>query len=337
MPEVDRSAFPTVARFLITAWLLPGLLGFVVYYGFTSAYTRGVFSEEGFRTQYSGGVFRYRVLGPWLQHATHDAIEASGLELAGPRGLRRLHPRATPNFYAAYFVHNTLLVCLACSVLFLVIARSPLPAFSGDQLLFALAALMSLTQYAVVPYDALAYLWLALAIGIAAKPPSLAGAAALAAVTFAATLTRETAVFIPAFYFVVHRRAILSDAGLSPARIALVASAAAFAATYVGLRVVFGFDADLRVLLAHNLTTGRGLAGIAFVASFAGLALASPQQRRDCAWFLAATSPYVVSTVVLATTWEIRLWMPVILCLLVLKSGVVRSDASDGLRPADAR
>jgi hypothetical protein len=84
---------------------------------------------------------------------------------------------------------------------------------------------------------------------------------------------------------------------------------------------VLGFEeqsifADVRLLgnLTHRLDA-LGILSLPLVAC--ALWVGAPQSRR-CWAFLLASSPYILGMVFIATTWEIRLWVPLWLGILAL-------------------
>jgi hypothetical protein len=60
------------------------------------------------------------------------------------------------------------------------------------------------------------------------------------------------------------------------------------------------------------------LLGSATFAALAGVCLAAGQNRTLVGVFLIAASPYIVAMEIVASTWELRLWAPVITLMLIL-------------------
>ena len=186
--------------------------------------------------------------------------------------------------------------------------------------------LITITEYVVTPYDVLSCLLLLMALLLALRdgPDWNVSFVLLAAVTILATATRETAALILSLYFAIHHRVILSwprRARLNIAQLKLLLITLCFVGTYAALRWSFGFDhgayQDLR--LSANLAM-LPLLGVATLAAFLVLLVMSAPGDPRLGWFTLAASPYLVAMLVVANTWEVRLWTPVVLVLLVLRA-----------------
>ena len=53
-------------NFLFLSFIIPLCLNIIVYYGFSTHFTRDVFSEITFSKQYDKGIYRYRVLSKFM-------------------------------------------------------------------------------------------------------------------------------------------------------------------------------------------------------------------------------------------------------------------------------
>ncbi len=332
-PPARGKAIRDAARFLCLAWVVPFVLSVVVYYGFTTNYTTGVFSATGFEHRYGNDVYRYRVLGSWLQLTTHRAIERHGLLSLAPRSLKLLDPSGSPAFYTAYFLNNTFFLCLTCSVLFLVLRNSAVARLPGlaDALLLLSCLLMTITQYVVVPYDTLSYFFLACGFYLITARPGVVQTAVLGLVVVLGTLTRETAALIPAFFLACHRRRLLARPFVwSAPHTVLALLAGCFAATYAALRLALGTqDAVFQSFrLTQNLGNPFSLAGLTLLGALILTSLLDRRARGEITVFLAASVPYLLSALAVAQPWEIRLWVPILLSILVLKVGAPNSGDS---------
>lgn len=332
-----------VFRFLILAWVLPAALSYIVYFGYASNISGNVFSEAGFAAAYDHGVFKYRVLGKALLHHTHEAIHALGLPTYAPEVLVRADPSLAQAFYSAFFYLNTLALCLTASVLFVVVHRfgSSAPPEASDLVLILSVGLMALSQYVVVPYDMLAYLFLAIGIYLVhegpAEPRRLG---ALCAVMVLAALTRETAAIILSYYFAIHFDALArpsrTASGALSHRVALGILVACFIAVYIGLRMWFGTSESTvyhRTRGLQDLTENFSLVGGVFFLASIGLALLHERARRTSLLFVAASAPYWITIFLVCNPREIRLWVPVLFPLLLIQ---LRGDARRGTRQATA-
>jgi len=310
---------------------LPGLLSLVVYYGFGSNYTDGVFHKAGFLSQYEHGIYRYRVLGRILLLGTDRFMTSETLpaRLARrlfanlPASARTMDNQADPAFYAAYFVQNTFFLIMCSIILYmLLIPYNPedLTFSSGPHMVGVL--LIALSQYVVCPYDNLSYFLFLLSILLIVRPFNFSFVL-LSLVLALSTLARESSALALPFYFAFHTR---QNIRLKKKELVeLLVLGGTFVATYVSLRIVLGFgDHPLyeEVRLARNFRGLWNLSGILllFVVSFL-LGTGSRNKKRCLAFFL-ASSPYILGMLAIARPWEVRLWVPIWLGLLILTGDI---------------
>jgi hypothetical protein len=326
-------------RFLILAWVVPAALSYMVYFGYASNISGHVFSEAGFAAIYDNGVFRYRVLGKTLLRFMHEAIHVLGLPTYAPEVLIKADPSLTAAFYSAYFYLNALLLCLTSSVLFVVISQignSATPEAS-DLVLIASVGLMVLSQFVVVPYDMLSYLFLAIAIYLVhAGPTDPRRLGALCVVMLMAALTRETAAIILAYYFAVHFDLLVHPSRAASRtishRVALLILVACFLAVYIGLRLWFGIGESTvyhRTRGWRDFTENFTLVGGAFFVASVALALLHKRAQRTSMLFVIASAPYWIMIFAIANPREIRLWVPILFPLLLIQ---LRGDEGTGAR-----
>lgn len=330
--------------------VLPVLLSLVAYYGFVSGYTRDVFDREGFVEQYESSVYRYRALGPELVLAVDQWLREHPQAVARiPRGLRRVPAAladdpsrpAEPTLYLSYFAVNTLFLTLALFLLLGQLAAVD-PARPGADgggratLLYLFAAtLVALTQYVVVPYDALSYLLLVVGMALARRTEdgrSSFALAALAAVVVVATLVRESSLVLVAFWATLRLPALRRRERRALAELAVLA--AAFAVTYLVPRGATLARDQTR--LVENLTGLLPLAGLALLVVVSGALVSVALDRRRSLRFLGLALPYLLAVLLVGEAWEVRLWVPVWLGLVLLAapSQTPCSDRSAGLSPS---
>ena len=311
--------FTTLARLITVAWILPILLSGVVYFGFASSYSLPVFSEAGFEQQYGSDVYKHRVLGILLLRETHRLIVEYDLPHGAPRALRILKAYESGRFYTAYFYHNTLWLCLACSVLFLLLNRTIMvrQPFFADLVLLGATLLMTVTQYVVVPYDTLSYFLLLSAFTLVLGTRGAFSLAALCGLTMLASLTRESAALVLSFYATIHFPKLVAGARRELVELGLLG--ASFAVPFLVLRSGHGGDLFQGIMLRTNLKSPYALAGLAFLAAALLVPLFDSRNRTLCLRFLALASPYLIMALLLGNTWETRMWVPVLLPLLILK------------------
>ena len=221
---------------------------------------------------------------------------------------------------------NTFFLCLACMTLFFILGGPTNTDFMLVELpVLFLTSLMTLTQYVIVPYDTLAYFFLSIAALLIIKTrQTFWNSVALCIVVVLATLTRETATLILAFYFAVHYRTILTkpkNFRINPKQSLFLIIITCFIGAYTALRFAFGFEQaiyqDFSLLRNANPLS---LMSSIFLASLVLLVSITKVVKKEIFVFLIGSLPYILPLFLIADLWEIRLWTPIILLLVILKA-----------------
>lgn len=326
--------------------VFPFLLSLVVYYGFGTNYTGGVFHEAGFRQQYEHGIYKYRVLGPILLIKTYGFMKSEWLPAPITRGFSKTLPASTRIldeqadglFYAAYFIQNTFFLVLGSIVLYLLLThRYPANASSVSSSQMIGTFLMVITQYVVCPYDTLSYSLILLSFLLIVRPFRFSYLVLLLVLVIN-TLSRESAALTLSFFFSYHYSKIIS---LNRKELRQLAGLVGmFFATYTLIRLHFGFDDHTlyqSVQLESNLRHPLGLAGILALPVVAYSLCAETRNLKRCLIFTLASSPYFLGMIAIASTWEIRLWVPVWLGLLILTRDIPNKSVQTTIDSAPER
>lgn len=312
-------------RLLLLGIVIPVLLGLFTYVGFFTNYTTGVFHQAGFEQQYlHSSIYRFRILGSHALLWTHELIRDWPLGDFAPYGLRSVDPNGTAQFYYAYFLLNTAFLCATCCVLVLTLSRLASRAdFQHIELpVFCLALLMSFAQFVITPYDTLSYFFLAAALPLCLqRRPGAATLVALGILVVLGTLTRETVVLVLSFYCAVHWQRVVC---LKPTReqAVLLGLVTLFLLTYLLLRWQLGLEdaTHHRFRLLRNFSDDPlPIIGGLFLPAVAGLYFTDGNGRQALLRFLLASLPYTVMMFAVAYPWEIRLWVPLLLVMTVIK------------------
>ena len=304
---------------------LPLLLSLIVYYGFFTNYTGGLFSEAGFRRQYYDGVYQYRILGRelllWL-HAIIEPVELINYLFSRfePKALYLFDSDGTTIFYGTYFLQNTFFLCLTMVLLYILFEQHLMrESKSSKNLLLLLAVLlMTVTQYVVVPYDTLSYFFLVVAIFLMLRQSWFAYGALLF-VLILATITRETAVFVLVFFVTYNYKSILTKNRTT--LIKLGGLIVVFLITYGLLRVIFGGGNEAifeQFRLLRNLTNPSSLASIILLFVLSYTLISRTANIVYGLLFLLLSIPYILMIIAIANPWEVRLWTPIWLGLLII-------------------
>lgn len=314
------------APFVLLAFVLPLVCFLVMHLFVFTNYTGNVFHEEGFVEQYSSGIYRYRVLGRELLLLLHDAIRPFVPD--GPMRLPR-DAKATKAFYWSYLAWNggfALLTSTAFYRLTFLRKREPRDVDLVVYLYFLL--IWTLSFSVPTPYDQMAYFFLAASL-LSARKGSLGAMAWLGAAAISGALTRETQfLFTPAIVTI----ALFGDPSLRRRRLWMGAyHLVVFATCYLALRIHYGFERGI----VHSLLPGRSLTQLVFAAMLAGLllmtvmvAVRKVRDSRIALVFFAASLPYSLPVIASGIYGEIRLVVPLVLCLLVIYSEIERDGCA---------
>jgi hypothetical protein len=287
----------TYVRKIMLCLVAPLCANYFAYYGFVTHYSVGVFSPRGFHAQYDHEVFKYRVLGKALLLAVYRVVEYLNPADAGWGRMAAFLGTDSINFYHSYFFLNTAFLCLTLLVV---------SDYLADLELLAVALLVAITQFVVVPYDAVAYFFLACTFRWRHSLPLTA------AVVFLAALNRETAALSLSLYASL----LFLGRGGSLRGLALLTSV--FVLTYLSLRAAFGWGNavgnEFTFIRYLNVNSAVGI-GFALAAGYALV--------RRPAWalvFLACSLPYVLSILITGNPFEARLWVPLLLGVMLVQA-----------------
>ena len=140
---------------------------------------------------------------------------------------------------------------------------------------------------------------------------------ALVAVVVLGALTRESTALILSFYATVY----FLNFGFSRRKdlLELLLLSAAFLATYLWLRVAYGFDDAVHqgIMLFDSISLGGLISVLFFLSTFTFLVLDSKTAKMALI-FLLFCSPYIIMVLLFGALFEIRLWLPLILNLAIL-------------------
>jgi hypothetical protein len=307
---------PQFGLFFSLAIVIPLVVILSTHLWLRSAYTANVFHLQGFLEQYGNSIYRYRILGRELLLSIYRLLASH----------RHDQPFAMPTdadatllFYGAYVLLNAVLFFFSNLILLLFlwdwkkgITDSRLALY------FFVVLILALSTYAVTPYDQLAY-FLMLACFLSFRIQTswimylILGIAAIAG-----GLNRETE-------FLVTSALWTTGIFAAPAASKRYFRAGLFhlllfAACYIGLRILLpGTPA-----IAGGLTLGGKwpLPSLLVVSTLfyiaVSMAVREYPNRKPSIVLLVLSAPYVVTILVGGQLRELRLLVPLLLCLLFI-------------------
>lgn len=322
----DRPTDPWLKIITIT-WILPFCLSFFAYFGFFPAYMsrKILFSEQAFLEFNEYGIFKFRILGKELLLMLNHFLSQFPMPSMASAGVHRLlYWEATlPSLYLSYFILNTFFLCLTMTVLYH-IANLKCMTFSTHNKfswLLLLTFYITISQFVVFQYDILSYFFLCCAIYLfLSRQETSKTLCSLVILMVIATLNREGSAIILSFYATLYWLSY----GLNENKRfrTLLILTITFLLTYIALRLFYS-PTDHRFEFHQYITweTNFGiypLVSIVFFLSTLYLMASTGPKAKIIGVFLLFSLPYIYMIFYSALLFEIRLWMPLIICLAIL-------------------
>jgi hypothetical protein len=280
-----------------------------------SAYTSHIFHLQGFLTLYGSGVYRYRILGRELLLWTYRVLAAHHADRPFPMPT---DPDATLLFYGAYVLLNAVFFFFSNLALLLLLSDGKKRITDLHlALYFFLVLLLALSTYTVTPYDQIAYFLLLVCFLSMRFRRSQAMYLVLGIAAVVGGLNRETEYLVtPALLTIAcftapesSKRKRYCYAGLFHLLV--------FAACYIALRLAIpGIPT-----VAGGITLGGKwalpsltvLCALFYIAL--NMAAREYRSRRPALVLLLLSAPYIVTILLTGELRELRLLMPLLLCL----------------------
>lgn len=304
-------------RLLLLACLLIGLPFMVMYSTnvlMVTTYTGNVFHLSGFLAQYHSSIYRYRLLGPWILIKVYGLLTAHKADVSFPLPQ---DPNATSAFYGAYTLVNGAFYFASNALLVLFLWRRK--EGMGDVqwvVYFFFTLMLALSMAVVTPYDQLAYFLLLVGIWGIRLRPHWVGWLLVAVSAVLGMMNRETELLLAS---VLAALALVSKGGERKRLVSLLLLQIGLSlAVYIGLRVIMHGS--------HAVTEAATLGGrhraVGLLMQCTSITLAALLGRRICGslrpslLFLAFSVPYIVPILLTGQLLELRLGIPLILCML---------------------
>ena len=317
-----------LARLFFIAWVFPFFVMYSVYFGFISAMNMNFFTYSVHTDVYSSGVFLYRIIPTYLLDTAYTLIDTYNLPARAPEALYKLWPEADEKLFSAFFYVNFLTLCALLSIVFLIVENlvDTSTSIVTEITVLCVLGLFAFTQNVVVPYDALSYVCLAVAIyATAIRPFGLNPLWLVIPALIVGGLTRETAALILSFYAGWHWRHLFLfselRSGLRSPLGQLILLVAIYCLLYVTLRTLIPSDRMFftGIRFADNKVHQFSQFGWMFLASgMAGFCLLRAA-RIECIVFVIFSMPYVIMISLISNPREYRLFIPIFLIMILMQ------------------
>lgn len=314
---------------LIAGMLVSLVMSYIVYFGFTTNYTRFSFSRESFLQQYNHDVYKYRIVSKYLLLETEQLLNNIQPTKKADWRILILDSSASNNFYYAYFLLNTLFLMLSSIVLALLLDMETQFSWSRGEkrlLLFFLPILICLTQFVICPYDVCSYFFQLLTIYVFLEYFDRYYWTTIFITGFLiilGTLNRESSALTVAYLVLV----IFGKKGLTMrAWTSITSFAGCFLVPYLALRLLIkdppGWHSlDTIDKFQLNLQWDLSHWGLIFWALFSWLAVTICRSRENKGlifFYYLTCLPYIYTCVVYGVLWELRLFIPIFIGAVLL-------------------
>ncbi len=315
----------------IAGMLVSLVMSYIVYFGFTTNYTRWVFSEESFLQQYNHDVYKYRIFSKYLLLQTDRLLNILSPDRQAEPRLQIIDQKATDHFYYSYFLLNLFFLMASSIVLtFILEIKTYFSWTTGEKRLLSyfLPVLICLTQFVICPYDVCSYFFQLLTIYIFFEYfnryfyISLLGIGLL---IILATLNRETSYLTVAYMILI----LLVKQGMKIKGLLSIGwFSICFLVSYLSLRYFIkdskGWHSpDTIDKFQLNLNWDFSHWGIIFWVIFGWLSFAisrSRENRRLILFYYLACLPYIVICLISGVLWELRLFIPLFIGSILLST-----------------
>ena len=304
------------------------IVSVVTHFGYISGYTEGVFSTETFSSQYDSGIYKYRILSKYLLLETDNLLSQTRLNQMDnmlSRNVRFMDSKGTLSFYFSYFIINSVFSILGVWIFYLISIKFFFVGNINKSILAVLFYVLgvSMFQYVLVPYDYTSFFFNNLIIYLFLSQKSQKSILLMSAMLLTivlATLNRETSALAISFMLALN---FTEKKNIFESVKEILLPAAAFLITYFGLRLYLGFDSGFlnKFTLHLNLISPLNLFGIFtcifsiyLVYYFAG----KSDIRKTLTNYLLFSLPYILVSLCGGITYEIRLWTPLIINLVII-------------------
>lgn len=326
-----RSMLPQYLLVATLAMALPVAILLSIQLWMVTAYTHAM-DLQSFMAQYDHGVFRYRLLGRDLLVDLYYLLRSHVADRPYP--LPR-DPSGSFLLYGAFAISNGIYFAISNALLLSLLWVKKKGLLDRElSLYFYYTLLVAMSMAVVTPYDQLAYLLLLVGVlGVRAKSAGV-GMVLIAVSAVAGTLNRETEFLLASL--------LATIAILSPKPVArrywmyLVVDLILSIGVYVGVRLVIHGE----VQVIQSMTFGGKWAleslivVVLLLAAGVVMALRLYNHVLPVFVFLVLSLPYLLAVFIGGVFRELRLMVPVLLCLLCIYLFLGR--ASEDLLRSDA-
>ncbi len=306
---------------IIVAVLISFLSSYIVYFGFTSNYNSGYYSEATFTHAFDRGVFKYRILSKELLIRLNRFMDAHYPDPKANRQVLFMDPKGSNNFYRSFFYLNTFFLALTSIMLVLLFYHRDFSFTSSERniLIFFVPILINVSQFAIYPYDISSYFLELLIIYVFLKyfhQNYHFSLIILCLLVIVFTLNRESSALTVSLLIVL----IICKMGVSEKSLyAITFISLSFLVTFLALAIFIKEPSGEERMFsggAGDYTRIENNMGLLFWALFFYLSFSmslTAENKRLIILYHIVSLPYSIFVVFFTILWEVRLYIPLFL------------------------
>ncbi len=308
--------------FIILCLLIPVSLNFFMYYGFVSTSPAKIYTIVQFEEHFSNNVLKHRILGKFLLLKINEVV--SGIEIPLKANvfdrISTFIEAESLSLYHSFFILNTFFFCLTIIVLYLILNRKWVRLNITDKRLYLLliSAIIAVSQFIILPYDTLSYFFISIVVLLMLQGKNIWIIILTGVLIAIGTTARETIALTLSFYLLLIVKQ--KDYQFLTSFNNLVFFTACFVVPYTYIHWFAGLDGVFvgRVRFPSNIFAIQNLPGFLFIISITFIFLNDKFAGRAIALYLLFCSPYILIIFLTGIFFEIRLWIPVIIMMMVI-------------------
>lgn len=328
--EASMNQFYRFIHIIMICVVFPFSINFYMYFGFIANYTKGSLSMDSFLGQYDHGVYRYRLLGKKLLLLINAWLDKYNNQNGNDHFwyVTFIDGQGKADFYLSFFILNTLFLILTAFVLYDLFMKEWSDRRKAAIPVLLYSFLFAVSQFVFVPYDSLVYFLLIVGVHFVMRLDEhpLLYSLAIGLLMVLGGMTRETITLLLSFYAALILVKYQKKMQIKQDVMRLALFTVLYSATYIGLRLVYGFSQAVvnenTTLL--NLSVTGSKVGILFLVC--GLFLLHTsisgdyvRDKKRAYWaFMLFSLPYLIPVFISGIWMEIRLFVPIFLLLMIL-------------------
>ncbi|WP_128331928.1 hypothetical protein [Apibacter sp. HY039] len=314
-------------NFICYAILLPFILSFITYFGFTSKYAQVHANLNKLPDLYYSGLYNYRFLSRDLLTHIYNWLSPFLQNLRNQSIFKPMNTLGT-DFFILTVLYNTLFYILSCIILYKILIKNIAQPYL---LYFLIIFIFALSQYVITPFDNASMFFFFLSIYFIFKLNekfNYSYTILLSLLVIISTCNRESSALTLSFYASVLVNSKITNL-FKKQKIqyllkCLWLPVLSFLIAYIGIRIFIHTDKASLVegnYFSHNYKEIKNILGFIFyliITYFSITSSINKNYKYNVYNYIVFSFPYIITIIYAGLLWEIRLYIPLIAGQLIL-------------------